>query len=197
MNKTNIELAIPDSTYKQWIQDIESRFKQQQIKAAVHINSSKIEFYWSLGRDICEMQIERRYGDKVIELLSKDLRNIIPDATGLTPVNLYYCKRFYLLYSQAFQKVPQVVEKSIQEVSDNTSTQIVPQAVELFKPLHRVELWDNALPLNIFAIPWGHHRTIIDYFEHEPEKALFYAAKTLENSWSRSMLLNTNCHNGI
>jgi len=82
------------------------------------------------------------------------------------------------------------VEKTVQEVSDNTSTQIVPLAVELFKPLHRVELCDNALPLNIFAIPWGHRRTIIDYFEHEPEKALFYVAKTLENSWSRSMLLN-------
>jgi len=136
------------------------------------------------------MQIEKRYGDKVIEVLSKDLRNVIPDATGLTPVNLYYCKRFYLLYSQIFQKVPQVVEKSIQVDKNITIPQIVPQAVELFKPLHRVELWDNALPLNIFAIPWGHQRTIIDYFETEPEKALFYAAKTLENSWSRSMLLN-------
>jgi len=45
MNKSSIELAISDSTYKQWIRDVESRFKQQQIKAAVHINSSKIEFY--------------------------------------------------------------------------------------------------------------------------------------------------------
>jgi len=42
-----------------------------------------IEFYWSLGRDICEMQVEKQYGEKVIEALSKDLRDVIPDATGL------------------------------------------------------------------------------------------------------------------
>ncbi len=30
---------------------------------------------------------------------------------GLTPVNFYYCKKFYLLYNQAFEIFPQVVEK--------------------------------------------------------------------------------------
>ena len=49
---------------------------------------------------------------------------------------------------------------------------------------------DNTLPLNIFAIPWGHHKVIIDRFENEPQKALFYATKTLEHSWSRATLLN-------
>lgn len=45
---------IVDPTYKQWGVDIERRFRQQQIKAVVQVNSCKIEFYWSLGRDICE-----------------------------------------------------------------------------------------------------------------------------------------------
>lgn len=51
---------IVDPTYKQWVVDIERRFRQQQIKAVVQVNSCKIEFYWSLGRDICEMDVERR-----------------------------------------------------------------------------------------------------------------------------------------
>lgn len=121
MSKSEIELAITDAEYKQWISNIEKRFRQQQIKAAIQINSDKIEFYWSLGRDICEKQIEMQYGDAAIKTLSRDLRNLIPEATGLTPVNLYYCKRFYLLYNQIFEKVPQVVEK--------------------FKPLHNI--YDN------------------------------------------------------
>ena len=62
--------------------------------------------------------------------------------------------------------------------------------MEKFKSLHKIAVDDTNLPLNIFAIPWGHHRTSIDYYEQEPEKALFYAMKTIENSWSRATLEN-------
>lgn len=38
-------------------------------------------------------------------------------------------------------------------------------------------------------IPWGHHRFIIDSCKGSPKKALFFVKKTIENNWSRSMLL--------
>ena len=166
---SNIQLAITDPEYKQWISNIEKRFRQQQIKASVQVNSSKIEFYWSLGRDICEMHVEERWGESVIKQLSEDLRLAIDEAKGLTPGNLYYCKRFYSLYNQLFEKVP--------------------QDGGIFKPLHAITE-NRMLPLNIFAIPWGHHKIILDRYESEPKKALFYAAKTLEHSWSRAVLEN-------
>ena len=37
-------------------------------------------------------------------MIKRDFRALLPEATGLTPVNLYYCKRFYLLYTQIFEK---------------------------------------------------------------------------------------------
>lgn len=40
------------------------------------------------------------------------------------------------------------------------------------------------------SVPWGHHRYIIDKFSASPEKALFYVHQTIENGWSRAMLLN-------
>lgn len=43
---------------------------------------------------------------------------------------------------------------------------------------------------NLFAIPWGHHKYIIDRYSNNPEKAFFFVQKTIENGWSRSMLLN-------
>lgn len=192
MNKSKTEMAIVAPEYKKWVEAIETRFRQQQIKAAMHINSDKIEFYWSLGRDICEMHVEKRYGDGVINALSRDLRTLLPEATGLTPVNLYYCKRFYLLYTQIFGKVPQTEEKSLPSSKSDTETghlQKLPQFEEIIKPLHAIET-NSSLPLNLFAIPWGHHKVLIDRFESEPQKALFYAAKTLEHSWSRATLLN-------
>lgn len=190
IEKDNIVLAITDAEYKQWVHIIEERFHHQQIKAAIHINSDKIEFYWSLGHDICEMHIEQRYGDAVIQVLSRDLQRIIPEAKGLTPGGLYYCKRFYLLYSQLFKKVPQVGELSASKATEGDVVQIVPQVGEIFKPLHRVLDNQDGMPLNIFAIPWGHHKVLIDRFENEPQKALFYAAKILEHSWSRATLVN-------
>lgn len=192
MNKSKTEMAIVALEYKKWVEAIETRFRQQQIKAAMHINSDKIEFYWSLGRDICEMHVEKRYGDGVINALSRDLRALLPEATGLTPVNLYYCKRFYLLYTQIFGKVPQTEEKSLPSSKSDTETghlQKLPQFEEIIKPLHAI-VTNSSLPLNLFAIPWGHHKVLIDRFESEPQKALFYAAKTLEHSWSRATLLN-------
>ena len=44
--------------------------------------------------------------------------------------------------------------------------------------------------MNIFMIPWGHHRFIIDKCKNDRDKAVFYVEKTLENNWSRAILLN-------
>ena len=48
------------------------------------------------------------------------------------------------------------------------------------------EFQENA----IWRIPWGHHKYIIDRFFNEPEKAMSFVQKTLENGWSRNVLLN-------
>ena len=116
--------------------------------------------------------------NRVIKALSQDLRRNIPEVKGLTPGGLYYCKRFYLLYNKVFEMFPQLEETS------------VPQLGEILKPMHSAFSVAQKYPLNIFAIPWGHHKVLIDNFESEPQKALFYAAKTLQNNWSRAVLEN-------
>ncbi len=37
-----------DNEYKLWIQDIGTRFKRSQIKAATVVNSEMLMFYWGL-----------------------------------------------------------------------------------------------------------------------------------------------------
>lgn len=41
----------------------------------------------------------------------------------------------------------------------------------------------------LFSIPWGHHRYIIDKCK-DVNKALFFVKKVHENNWSRNILLN-------
>jgi len=41
-----------------------------------------------------------------------------------------------------------------------------------------------------FLNPMGHHRYIMDKCGKDADKAFFYVRKTLENNWSRAVLLN-------
>ncbi|MCL2335037.1 MAG: PDDEXK nuclease domain-containing protein [Endomicrobia bacterium] len=53
----------------------------------------------------------------------------------------------------------------------------------------RPQLVDELENSVIFQIPWGHHREIINKCS-SVEEALFYISKTIENGWSRAVLLN-------
>ena len=96
--------------YKQWISEIRGRYRQSQIKAAVKVNSEMLQFYWLLGRDIVEREMENTYGSGFFKRLSADLPRELPDAKGFSPINIRYFKAFYELYSPLLQNLPQVAD---------------------------------------------------------------------------------------
>ncbi len=175
-------LTIIDRDYTQWVEDLSVRYRQSQVKAAVKVNREMLKYYWELGRDIEEMHVEERWGESVIRNLSADLQRRNPNSTGLSRTNIYYAKKFYLLYSQYLKVVPQPVgllenEKISRPVIQSQTSDFVPQTVGQLKEM-------------LFSIPWGHHRYLMDRYGTEPAKALFYVRKTMEEGWSRDVLLN-------
>ena len=42
----------------------------------------------------------------------------------------------------------------------------------------------------LFSIPWGHHRYLMDKYSKDPAKAFYYVRKTMEEGWSRDVMLN-------
>ncbi len=61
---------------------------------------------------------------------------------------------------------------------------------ELYPDIENLpQLGVDFIPI-IFLIPWGHNKTIIDKCKGNVEKALFFVKETLENNWSRAVLLN-------
>ena len=173
-------LTIIDKDYTQWVAGLSARYRQSQIKAAVRVNREVLRFYWELGREIEEMHVEERWGEGVIKNLSTDLQRQIPNASGLSVRNIYYSKKFYLLYKQYFTIVPQAAAQIEGEEMPQAAAQPsddFPQVVEQLEEM-------------LFSIPWGHHRCLMDRYGKEPAKALFYVRKTLEEGWSRDMLLN-------
>jgi hypothetical protein len=175
-------LTIIDRDYTQWVEDLSVRYRQSQVKAAVKVNREMLKYYWELGRDIEEMHVEERWGESVVRNLSADLQRRNPNSTGLSRTNIYYAKKFYLLYSQYLKVVPQPVgllenEKVSQPVMQSQTFDFLPQTVGQLKEM-------------LFSIPWGHHRYLMDRYGTDPAKALFYVRKTMEEGWSRDMLLN-------
>ena len=102
-----------DKEYKQWINDICCRFKNSQIKASTKVNSEMLYFYWSIGEDIEVKYKSAKWGDKIIDLLSKDLQRLLPDAHCFSRTNLYYIKN-QLLNRQNVQLVPKLGDNCIQ-----------------------------------------------------------------------------------
>lgn len=162
-------INILDKEYTNWIRELSSRYRQSQIKAAVKVNQELLHFYWELGKDIVNRDADNRYGSGFYASLSRDLRKELPGINGFSETSIRYAKRFYLLYYQGITILPQV------------------EAESCLKNLPQVE---ERLSQELFSIPWGHHKVIIDRCSGNIGKALFYIQQILKNGWSRSLLLN-------
>jgi len=175
-----------DDEYKKWLTSLKSRIRQSQIKAAIKVNTELLLLYWDLGHDIAVRQMEKTWGSGFFEQLSNDLRNEFPDMQGFSVVNLTYCKRFYLFYTQGNPNRQQLVDELnrpqlVDEIMPQLGGQL--QVVEnkgdaIFQ--QAVEEFENH---PIFQIPWGHHIQIFTKCKSLKE-ALFYVQKTIENGWS-------------
>ena len=156
-----MESLISDN-YKQWLIEVKTKITSSQIKAAIKVNTALIEFYWELGRMIVEKQEETKWGSKLLEQLSTDLKKEFSSLSGFSKTNLYYVRQFYLFFSQ-----PKLYSLIVPQVGGQLNNLIVPQLVG--------------------QLPWGHIKLLINKVKNE-EACLFYIQKTTSNNWSRDVL---------
>lgn len=143
---------INNSDFNFWIEDIKSKIRSSQIKAALSINKELISLYWQIGKSINDKIKNHQWGSSVVEKLSSELRKTFPHQTGFSRSNLFSMKKFYEFYHSSDLSI-----KKIQQL--------------------------------VGQIPWGHQVTIITK-SSKVEEALFYCNKTIQNNWSRSILLH-------
>lgn len=194
-DKNKIMPTVIDAEYQQWLQQLKIRYRQAQIKAASRVNEELIRYYWQIGADIDARGDENRYGTQFYKMLARDLRNLMPDADGLSETNLKLAVRFYRMYAikesgnreQAVHESSQNRQQLVANLQnkENQNDTIRQQLVAEFKQNVRCPVDDS-----IFHIGWGHHQHILAKSKGDRQKALFYVHKTLENQWSRAMLLN-------
>ena len=178
-----------DSDYAQWLNEIKSRYRSAQIKAAVKVNAEQLLFNWQLGRDLVTRKAEEQWGAGVVEQLSMDLQAAFPESKGFSTTNLWYMKQWYEFYStqDALEKLHQLggeiqaaynqpVTKLHQLGGEISESQIVPPTGAKF-------------PVIFSFVPWRHHIEILSKCKSIDE-ALFYVKMTVKEGWSRNALMN-------
>ena len=102
---------IADGKYVEWLGELKQRYQRSQIKAAVRVNHSMLEFYWSLGRDIIALKAESQWGTGVLQQLSLDLKKMFPNETGFSYRNIRYMRQWYAFYYQRVTNWQQPIAK--------------------------------------------------------------------------------------
>ena len=175
---------IIDEDYSVWLKELKNKVRLVQIKAAVKVNSELLQFYWELGADIVEKQATAKWGDGFLKQLSIDLSSEFSDMKGFSLSNLKYIKQWHLFYLQEIEKSQQAVGQFSSQALLHSEKSFAQQSVSQFEP----KIGQQAVA-QLTQIPWGHNIAIISKCKHLDE-AIFYVQKTIQNSWSRSVLIH-------
>ena len=158
-----------NSDFKSWVSQLKQDIRSAQIRAAIKVNTELLRLYWRMGADICEKQKSASWGDGWLKELSRELMAEFPDMKGLSHRNLQYIRQWYLFYNQENT----IVQQAVAQLDDAKAQQPVAHISEDV----------------FFSVPWGHHLYIISQCK-DVSRAVFYLKKTVENGWSRAVLLN-------
>ena len=170
-----------NSDFKSWVSQLKQDIRSAQIRAAIKVNTELLRLYWRMGADICEKQKSASWGDGWLKELSRELMTEFPDMKGFSHRNLQYIRQWYLFYNQENTIVQQVVA----QLEDVNVQQPVAKLDDDMRQQHVAQISEDVF----FSVPWGHHLYIISQCK-DVSRAVFYLKKTVENGWSRAVLLN-------
>ena len=170
-----------NSDFKNWVSRLKQDIRSAQFKAAIKVNTELLRLYWRMGADICEKQKSASWGDGWLKELSRELMDEFPDMKGFSYRNLRYIRQWHEFYNQDLTIWQQAVAKL-----DNANGQ---QAVAQLGEANVQQVVAKINEDVFFSVPWGHHLYIISQCK-DVDRAVFYLKKTVENGWSRAVLLN-------
>jgi len=170
------------------------RVRASQLRAALSVNRELVALYWDIGRAVVERQRRHKWGDRVIDLLAKDLGKSFPGMAGFSRPNLYRMRAFYLGYADQAEIVSQAARQLAEStpcVSNKGTSAIVSQAARQLAPVVFKELAGELegqnVPPSAAGVPWMHNAILINQVK-DPILRLWYARKIIEYGWSRAIL---------
>jgi predicted nuclease of restriction endonuclease-like (RecB) superfamily len=96
--------------YKGFLKEIVFKIKSSQYEALKSVNKELIKLYWDIGRMIIDRQNKYKWGDSIVESLTKDLQKEFHGMQGFSERNLWNMRKFYIEYKENAILQPLVAE---------------------------------------------------------------------------------------
>ena len=197
---------IQQKTFNDFIYAMGSEIEQAQVKLISAANVQMLLHYWKVGHFILFNQKRLGWGGKVIERISKAIRDKYPEKKGYSPRNLKYMCQFAKQYSLSTISQLMVADKELEtptiakvlsvakvlndyEIAQEPPAQIqdVPFVLSQItqQPVAQIELIFANSP--IAKINWASH-VILMNSKLPLGVRYWYIKQTLEFGWSRNIL---------
>ena len=93
-----LDNKVQRNEFETFIHAIGSEIEQSQVRLVSAANVQMLLHYWKIGHFILFHQKKLGWGGKVIDKISKDIRDKYPEKKGYSPRNLKYMCQFAKLY---------------------------------------------------------------------------------------------------
>ena len=165
---------------------LKEKIKNARQRASISVNCEQLIIYWEIGKGILEQKEILGWGSNVIKQLSKDLIKEFPDMKGFSSRNLVYMQTFASSYANLVVFQPENAKDLITQVKPAQKEISLPNVITQASPAQLAKVFNIAYLANL---SWYHHTTILDKIK-EPEIRAFYIQKTVENGWSRDVMVH-------
>ena len=193
--------------YSAVLHELKQKIKQARVRAFLSVNKELLQTYWEIGSVIVQQQKQEGWGAGIIKSLSKDLKLEFPDMQGISPRNLRYMRDFALTYPY-FPMLHQPLEKIKNPISSIENQQAIiwqeppaklnnpsfpMESTIVQEPPAQLYSTDNQNSIiwqaPLAKLSWYHHQTLLDKVR-DPTIRQFYILKTIENGWSRNVMVH-------
>ncbi len=159
--------------YKIWLKDLKQKLRHTQLQAVVKVNSSLIEFYWHLGKEIVERQQLSRWGEGFLKQLSHDLMTEFPHIKGFSKRNLELIRQWYNYWANDAAITQQAVAQLVL-IPWGHNQQIINKCKNTQEALFYVQ--------NTLEHGWSRH-----VLTHQIESALYHREGNAINNFSQTL----------
>ncbi|MBR4614404.1 MAG: DUF1016 family protein [Kiritimatiellae bacterium] len=125
-SQPEIILPVPASLselpkdYPRFLTEVKRVVVASRTKALVAASAEMTMMYWQIGKMILARQDKLKWGAKVIDRLSSDLKKSFPGMAGFSPRNLKYMRKFAEIWPNA-----EIVQRTVALVSWRTNISLM------------------------------------------------------------------------
>jgi predicted nuclease of restriction endonuclease-like (RecB) superfamily len=173
--------------YSAVLHELKEKIKQSRIRAFLSVNKELLQTYWDIGSVIAKQEKAEGWGAGIVKSLSRDLRIEFPDMQGISPRNLRYMRDFALAYPYF-----PILQAPLAKLESKTYDADNQRFVILQEPpakLGNGNPGSAIVQAPLAQLSWYHHITLLDKIK-DPAIRQFYILKTIENGWSRNVMVH-------